>query len=341
MRVAVAMSGGIDSTAAALLLKRAGYDVIGLHMFLHEGSEATWSEARKAGQAVGIPMSRVDLASAFRDLVVTPFVRAYAEGRTPSPCPICNRFVKMGLLFERARTFGCTGLATGHYARIESTSTGPILRRGKDPVKDQSYFLSMLTRKMLTRVIFPLALFTKETVRDLARSEGIEFDESKESQELCFVPRDDYRRFLGREGIVSRPGPIVDTQGRELGRHRGVTHYTVGQRRGLGICGPEPLYVIRIDAVNGTLVVGTKRETYLSTVRVNRVNVLREAPLEVAEEFDIKVRSTASPVKCHVEAVEGDNLSLRFVEPQSGVAPGQTAVLYQEDRVVAGAWIEP
>lgn len=335
------MSGGVDSTAAALLLKQAGHEVAGLHMLLHEGSDATWRAALRVGEDLGIPMHMVDLAAEFRELVIAPFVRAYAEGRTPSPCPLCNRFIKMGLLFEKARALGYDRLATGHYARVEATAAGPILRRGKDTAKDQSYFLFMLTGEMLARAAFPLGELTKDRVRALLKSQGIRPWDSEESQELCFVPQDDYRRFLEREGVVSLPGPIVDTEGRILGRHRGVTHYTVGQRRGLGICGPEPLYVIGIDAKNGTLVVGPRRETYVPGVRIGRINILRETPLQVGEKLEVKVRSTALPVTCLVEAVEKDIVEVRFVGPQSGIAPGQAAVLYLGDRVVAGGWIEP
>lgn len=340
MRLAVAMSGGVDSTIAALLLKDQGHEVIGLHMLLHPYAKRGWEEAQGAAAELGVPIHRIDLVKQFRELVVEPFIDEYTRGRTPSPCPLCNRLVKVELLFAAARAFGCRKLATGHYALIERGLEGPMLLRGTDRAKDQSYFLFMLTREMLTRVVFPLGELTKRTVRNLAADRGITASDSSESQELCFIPGGDYKSFLRREGIVPSPGFIVSVAGEVLGEHRGITHFTVGQRRGIGICAPEPLYVIRIDSEADRVVVGTRQETFSAAVRMSGINVLRSRPIRLGELFHVKVRSNARSVPGTVVAATDTTLKLRFDEPQPGVAPGQAAVLYSGDRVAAGGWIE-
>lgn len=340
MRLAVAMSGGVDSTIAALLLKDQGHEVIGLHMLLHPYAERGWEEAQRAAAELGVPIYRVDLVKQFRELVVEPFIDEYTHGRTPSPCPLCNRLVKVELLLAAARSFGCRKLATGHYARIESGPEGPMLLRGTDRAKDQSYFLFMLLREMLTRVVFPLGELTKSAVRNLAAQRGITASDSSESQELCFIPGDDYKSFLRSEGVVPAPGSIVNMAGEVLGQHRGITDFTVGQRRGIGICAPEPLYVIRIDSETGQVVVGSREETLAPIVRMSRINVLRYRPIRLGESYHVKVRSNARAVPGAVVAATDTTLELRFDEPQSGVAPGQAAVLYSGDRVMAGGWIE-
>jgi len=340
MRVAVAMSGGMDSTAAALLLKSEGHEVLGLYMRLHSFSETAWELAEKAAAEIGIPIRKVDLTQDFQRLVVAPFVSEYAMGRTPSPCPLCNRFIKMGLLWEEAVSAGCEKLATGHYARIVITRDGPILLRALDKGKDQSYFLFMLTREMLDRVLFPLNGVTKRQVRELVRTKGISVWETDESQELCFVAGSDYRRLLEERCVEPRPGPIMDLNGNVLGRHGGMTSFTVGQRRGLGIPGAEPLYVVRIDPKTDTVYVGTRRETYVAGVRLGKVNLLTSSPLRVEQRLTIKVRSTARAVGCKLTGIDPAGLTVLFDEPQAGVAPGQAGVLYSGARVIGGGWIE-
>ena len=340
MRIAVAMSGGLDSTATALTLKRRGHEVLGLHMRLHSGSDRTWALAQKAAHEIRVPIQLVDLSKAFSDLVIDHFVAEYSKGRTPSPCPVCNRVIKTGLLFEQARKLGCGKLATGHYARIMETADGLGLFRGADVAKDQSYFLSMLRWDVLSRTLFPLGDTTKARVRDFLKSEGITVCNSEESQELCFIPKGDYRGFLLKRGIEAKPGFIVNLQGTVLGRHKGIIGYTVGQRRGLGICAPEPLYVIRIDPVTHTVVAGTKEETLLPVLRISRLSLLASSAPAVGDRFEVKIRSTAKAMVCTVTCVQGDGLELRFDKPQSGVATGQAAVLYVGDRVMGGGWID-
>jgi tRNA-uridine 2-sulfurtransferase len=339
MPVAVAMSGGMDSTAAALILKRQSHDVIGLHMRLHPGSDETWEHAQDAAGQVGVPIHKVELTEDFSRIVLRPFVDAYAQGRTPSPCPMCNRFVKMGLLFEKAHSMGCDRLATGHYARIVQTSDGPGLFRGLDKKKEQSYFLFMLTREMLARTVFPLGEYEKTQVRELLREAGVSVWETDESQELCFVTDRDYRYFVRERIPDTGPGPIKDLTGKTLGRHKGIIEYTIGQRRGLGLYGPKPHYVVHIDPDTNTVAVGTKEDTFLPNVVLTQMNFLRASLPEKGERFHIKVRSTAGPAWCTVNEVSEDDMELQFDEPQSAIAPGQAGVLYDGDRVVAGGWI--
>jgi tRNA-specific 2-thiouridylase len=339
MRVAVAMSGGVDSTASALILKRRGHDVIGFHVRLHSRSDQSWEMAKAAAEQVGVSIHQIDLSREFRDLVIRHFVEEYSRGRTPSPCPLCNRFIKMTLLFNQARAFGCEKLATGHYARIGGTPDEPMLMRGKDKRKDQSYFLFMLTREILGRTIFPLGELTKPRVRELLRAEGISAWESDESQELCFIPDGDYRGFLRKHGITDRPGRIVDSLGRTLGKHKGVVNYTVGQRRGLGISRPKPLYVLSVDPESNTVVVGTKEETLSPAFTINKMNLLTPDRPSTGDRFAVKIRSTSQAVPCIVGVCRDDSMEIVFEKPQPGVAPGQAAVLYSGETVAGGGWI--
>ncbi len=330
----------MDSTAVALILKRKGYDVLGLHARLHSDSDRTWSLARKAAHEISVPIQLVDLSKEFADRIINHFVLEYAMGRTPSPCLRCNRLIKADLLLESARRLGCDKLATGHYARILRAEDGWGLFRGMDKEKDQSYFLSMLKRESLSRTIFPLGEMTKAQVKALLKNEKISVSDSPESQEICFIPDRDYRGFLLKQGIDSKPGHILNSQGKSLGKHSGIIGYTIGQRRGLGICGPKPLYVTRIDASTNTLVVGTRTETLSRRLSMSGFSLLTSGTPAIGDNFDIKIRSTARAVPCTVVAQHGEALDLEFQRPQSGVSPGQAACLYSGDRVVGSGWIE-
>lgn len=340
MTIAVALSGGVDSACAALLLKNAGHKVIGLHMKLMPRNFDSWPKAKSIADSIGIPIHLIDLTEPFQRDVIEYFVSEYASGRTPSPCPRCNRKIKMAVLLEQAMALGAENLATGHYARFDRRNATRALIKGVDHTKDQSYFLFMLNQEILSRVLFPLGELTKVAVRDIAGNHNLPVNLTEESQELCFVPDGMYTDFLLENGIQPNPGPIVDLEGRVLGKHKGIIFYTVGQRRGLGVCGPEPFYVIEIDHNENKIVIGRREATLVSGILVNQTTFVSGSPPKEGDEFRVKVRSTTKEVKCRIEEIQSDFMKIAFEEAQSGVAPGQAAVLYDSDEVIGGGWIE-
>lgn len=340
MRVGVAISGGMDSAASALMLQREGHEIVALHMKLFDDSGKSESRARLVADLVRAPFHVIDLASEFRSVVLDHFVSEYTSGRTPSPCPRCNRFIKFGLLSEYAKRLGCEKIATGHYARVSYESGHLTLSRGQDRTKDQSYFLFMLTPNIMENLLLPLGSWEKKQVRNFLKDIDPVLSESSESQELCFIENGDYSDFLDKMGVKSQPGPILDINGNVLGRHEGIVNFTVGQRRGLGVCGPNPRYVIRIDAETHSVVIGHREETFSGGARISDLNVIRPDLADCHRTFEVKIRSTARPVECVISRSINQQVELKFNEPQSSVAPGQAAVLYLQDRVVMGGWID-
>ena len=345
-RIAVAMSGGVDSSVAALLLQDQGYEVAGITMCL--GAAATpggrakccspreVEDARRVCRTLGIAHQVVDFGADLEEKVIRPFVAEYRRGRTPNPCVACNREIKFGLLMALARSWGYDGIATGHYAAIEERDGLYRLRRPKDRRKDQTYFLYAIPRETLAQVRFPLADLTKDEVRRIAREAALPVAEKPESQDVCFIPEAGCATFLEGRGAVAGPGEIVDRAGRLRGRHRGIACYTIGQRGGLGISAPEPLYVLVIDAAANRLVVGAKadlRAAELTAVQVNRL--VDTFPAEAWG----KIRYAHRGAPCRV--AEGDGrLAVRFGETQEAITPGQSIVLYQGDTVLGGGIIE-
>ncbi len=342
MRVAVAMSGGVDSSVAAALLREEGHEVVGLTLKVWDRSRCCSLEdaedARRVATALGIPFYVLDAHRLFEAEVVAPFVESYRRGLTPNPCVVCNRRVKFGWLLERARALGCEVLATGHYARLEGAGESLRLRKGIDPSKDQSYFLVPGSAGGLDRVRFPLGDMTKAEVRAAAERFGLPVSRKPESQDVCFVPEGDVAGFLETRHGEGTPGEIVDAGGRVLGRHRGLHAYTVGQRRGLGIAAPEPLYVIARETAENRLVVGARGDLLAPGLRAGPPVWFAEPEGEVLR-CEVKIRSTAREVGCRVRP-DGSGLTVAFDEPQFGVAPGQLAVFYDGDLVLGGAWIE-
>ncbi|HUT26247.1 MAG TPA: tRNA 2-thiouridine(34) synthase MnmA [Sumerlaeia bacterium] len=344
--VAVLMSGGVDSSVAALLLKQAGWDAVGITMKIP--MVETYSrprlccgvEAALVCRALDLPHYVVDVAEVFRASVIEPFRRAYAEGCTPSPCVDCNTFVKFQAVWDiLERELGVRRVATGHYARVIQEGARTVLARGRDVERDQSYFIYGVPRERLERLLLPLGDWEKERVRATAREQHLEVAERADSMEICFAGEGDYRNALG-EAARPSPGPIVDVDGNVLGRHRGIGHYTVGQRRGLGIAAPQPLYVLRVDAGRNTLVVGTRRQAYGSLVRARRLNALLPDALDVGVRLFGKIRSIGEPAPCTVVDARADELAVRFEPPVFAPAPGQHLVLYDlNGRVVGGGAI--
>ena len=352
MRIVVAMSGGVDSSVAAALLAEQGLDVIGLSMQLYDqrgqqtfGSCCTLDDlydARRVADTIGIPHYTLNLERQFQETVISNFVREYAAGRTPLPCAHCNSDMKFSTLLDRARGLGAEQVATGHYARVEQSLNGRwLLKRSADPAKDQSYFLFSLTQTQLARAAFPVGELKKVEVRAQARRLGLKVAEKPDSQEICFVPDGDYASFVARRvPTVARAGAVVDQRGNVLGGHGGVHRFTVGQRKGLGISSPAPLYVLKIEAESGQVIVGTRDALEQTTLTAADVNwVAMEAPSGWVP-IAAQIRHRHRPAIGRVRAIEHDRAECVFDEPQPAVTPGQAVVFYDDDVVVGGGWID-
>jgi len=351
-RILAAMSGGVDSSVAALLLTRDGWDVIGISMDLHESpgtprerdavccSLGDLYDARRVCDLLGIPYYVLNMREEFRREVIDPFMREYRSGRTPNPCVLCNEHLKFRALLRKADELGAVGVATGHYAVIRKESDGRHrLFAAPDASKDQSYFLYSLNDERLRRILFPVGGMGKEEVRKIASDAGLPVHEKKESQDICFVSDESYATFMKRNGIREETGRFVDQEGNFLGEHRGIVNYTVGQRKGLGISSREPLYVVSINAERNEVVLGPHTSTFSDGAVVSFPSFVAGTP--PADEFRatarIRYRHPGAP--CTVR-VKGDRLYTQFDTPQRSVTPGQALVLYQGDEVLGGGRIE-
>ena len=353
MRVVVAMSGGVDSSVAAALMKEAGHDVVGLAMKTHslapKANRACCTpddmrDARLIADQLEIPFFVLPYEQVFVDEIITPFAEAYRDGYTPNPCVDCNDKVKFKPLLERAQLLGADVLATGHYAQVHETTDGYSLGRGVDSGKDQSYFLYRLTQNQLKRVAFPLGGMTKPEVRDHARRFGFALADKHESQEICFVGQEGYaatvEKILGEGG---REGNFVHVDGKVIGKHQGIHRYTIGQRKGLGISWHEPLYVVDIDAQQGAVWVGPRSALDVSRLFVERIHWSSDSAPTVGEEFIVQQRYRGKPTPCRLlDWDDSKGLAhLEFLGPEPRGAPGQAAVFYDDDRVIGGGVIAP
>ena len=350
-RVVVAMSGGVDSSVAALLLAQAGYDVIGVTLRLwtvdrpHAApmsrsccSVEDIDDARRVCQAIGVPHYVVNAEREFRARVVDYFFAEYERGRTPHPCIACNDRIKFDFLLERSLQLGADAVATGHYARIDESDGAYRLLRAVDPRKDQSYVLFGLGQEQLSRLLFPVGNLPKDEIRRLAAEAGLPVAAKPDSQEICFVPQGDYRELLSR-WMQPAPGEIVDLDGRVLGTHPGVGFFTVGQRRGLGITTSEPRYVVDIDAATRRVVVGPEEALYAGGLRASRVNWIADAPPRTPIDVDVKSRYKSQETPATLYPGDG-TVEVRFHEPQRAITPGQAVVFYDGEAVLGGGFIE-
>ena len=322
-KIAVGLSGGVDSCTAAYLLREQGYEVMGITL-------------RRIAEALGIELAVLDLREFFKEKIIEPFVGEYLAARTPNPCIECNEIIKFGAMLDYAVSKGCNALATGHYAKIEQ-SGGRFLLKKADSVKDQSYFLYRLTQAQLSRAVFPLAGMDKTQIRAIAESAGLPVAKKHDSQEICFVPNDDYSAYLASLGVTSPPGDIVDGRGNVLGTHNGIINYTVGQRKGLGAYG-KPMFVTGLDSERNAVVIGENGAQYGIGLVADRLNLIDRDAVTEPFRASVRIRFRAKEQPALI-IPEGDGFRAIFDEPQRSITPGQSAVIYDGETVVGGGRI--
>ncbi len=353
-RVVVGMSGGVDSSVTAALLVKKGYEVIGATMKVFPDYEQPVEEegtccslkdiedAKKVAQKLDIPHYTFNLKETFQNEVIDNFVKEYRRGRTPNPCVICNNEVKFKAFLRKAKEIGADYMASGHYAQIIHNDNGrQLLKKAVDEDKDQTYMLYGLKQYQLKNILMPLGEYTKYRVREMALDFDLKVYNKKDSQEICFVPDNDYSRFLDENyPEIAEPGPIYDTEGNKLGEHQGLHHYTIGQRRGLGISLQHPVYVVEIDSERNALIVGKDEEVFCKGLIANQVNWISISPPEKAIQISGKIRYNAPAFPATVYPLDNERVKVKFKEKQRAVTPGQSAVFYQDDLVLGGGIIQ-
>lgn len=355
MKIAVAMSGGIDSSVTALILKEAGHDLIGVTALLSDSSKLlpenasgnfnstkSVEDAAAVCQQIGIEHKVINLETDFEKQIIKPFCDSYLRGETPSPCIRCNAFIKFSKLNDYVKSIGYDYIATGHYSSIKHDidTDKYFLKAAKDEKKDQSYFLFMLSQETLASTLFPLGDYSKDEIRDIAKSNSLSIADKPDSQEICFIPDDDYKSFIMTyTGIKPHPGKIVNSEGVQIGEHNGIFNYTIGQRRGLGISADRPLYVTSINPSENLITAGYKEELLKKGLIAEEISFMKADSFNGTEAY-IKTRSTQKKQKAVITS-EGNVLKAVFSEPMSQITPGQAVVIYNEkDEILGGAWIK-
>ncbi|MDL2227353.1 tRNA 2-thiouridine(34) synthase MnmA, partial [Odoribacter sp. OttesenSCG-928-L07] len=350
-KILMAMSGGIDSSVAAILLMEQGYDLIGVTFTAFDvfndnnetvcGNSKAINDAKKLAEQLGFEHHTLDVRKEFKNIVISDFINEYLNGRTPNPCAVCNYTIKWGLLLELANKLNCNYIATGHYAQIINENNRYFLRKGVDVLKDQTYFLWRLSQEQLAKTIFPLGHITKQEVRQIAEQNGFKvLSEKKESQEICFIPDNDYRKFLNENvnniNEYCQEGNFVDTQGKILGKHAGLFNYTVGQRRGLGIALGSPMYVVRLDKTNNNVILGAKEELSDNKVIASEINLMKYEKINNGDEFQTRVRyRSKSSLAKFINNSKG-GLTIEFFDMIESITPGQSVVFYEDNDLVGG-----
>lgn len=353
-RVMIGMSGGVDSSVAAYLLKEQGYEVIGVFMKLWEGKEdkeveraccslSAAEDARRVAQKIGIPFYVLNFKKSFKEKVVDYFIFEYGQGKTPNPCIACNKYIKFDELLEKAKLFGCDYLATGHYAKVEYDEIDKRykLKRSETDEKDQTYALYNLTQDQLKHTLLPLGYYNKDQIRQIAREIGLITANKPDSQEICFVEDDNYVNFLKEHGTKEiKSGDFVDRDGKIIGKHDGIINYTIGQRKGLGLALGKPAYVTEINAEKNIVIIGSNEDVFKKGLIANDVNIILYDKIQDGELVEVKVRYNAKPKLAKVYNCENGCLKIIFEEKERAVTPGQSVVMYKDGYVVGGGIIQ-